>query len=190
MDLRVLARNDLARHLDDVARLRVSVFRDYPYLYDGDDAYEGRYLADFAASPGAIVVGAFDGERMVGAATASPLADHNDEFGEGFRAGGLDVESWFYLAESVLLPDHRGRGIGHAFFDRRERAAREQGFERTCFCAVVRDGEPPAGYRPLDAFWRKRGYRPLDGVTSTFRWREVGHEDETEHEMQFWGREL
>ncbi|MFP5511018.1 MAG: GNAT family N-acetyltransferase, partial [Alphaproteobacteria bacterium] len=26
--------------LDDVARLRIAVFRDWPYLYDGDLAYE------------------------------------------------------------------------------------------------------------------------------------------------------
>ena len=32
----------LAAALPDVARLRIAVFRAYPYLYDGDAAYEER----------------------------------------------------------------------------------------------------------------------------------------------------
>ena len=31
---------DVRRHLDAVAALRIAVFRDWPYLYDGDAAYE------------------------------------------------------------------------------------------------------------------------------------------------------
>ncbi len=30
--------------LDALAQLRIAVFRDYPYLYDGDLSYERRYL--------------------------------------------------------------------------------------------------------------------------------------------------
>ena len=52
--------------LDGVARLRIAVFRDWPYLYDGDLTYERRYLDAYRNSPRAVVVGAFDGERIVG----------------------------------------------------------------------------------------------------------------------------
>ena len=58
--------------LDDVARLRMAVFRDWPYLYDGDMDYERRYVASYKGSPGAILVGAFDGARLVGASTGTP----------------------------------------------------------------------------------------------------------------------
>ena len=37
---RVLTGDDLAAALPDVARLRIDVFRDWPYLYDGDADYE------------------------------------------------------------------------------------------------------------------------------------------------------
>ena len=47
--------------LDDVARLRIAVFRAWPYLYDGDLEYERGYLDSYRTSPGAVVVGAFDG---------------------------------------------------------------------------------------------------------------------------------
>ena len=60
--------------LDDLAALRIAVFAAYPYLYDGSEEYERKYLAEFTASPDAVLVAARDGERIVGAATASPLA--------------------------------------------------------------------------------------------------------------------
>jgi hypothetical protein len=53
---------DVGQVLDDLARLRIAVFRDWPYLYDGDLAYERRYL-ELYTNPRAIVVGAFDGDR-------------------------------------------------------------------------------------------------------------------------------
>ena len=30
-----------------------------------------------------------------------------------------------------------------------------------------------AGYRPLDSFWRARGYAPLPGVIAEFSWKDV-----------------
>ena len=192
-----LTGDGLRARLDDVAALRIKVFRAWPYLYAGDRAYEKRYLATLAEADGAVIVAAFDTaaprrDRTVGVATASPLAHHHAEFATPFAGAGLDVAEWFYLAESVLLPAYRGRGLGVRFFQEREAAAREQGFRRACFCAVVRGDDPrrPDDYTPLDGFWHNRGYAPLDGVTATFHWREVGGRDEVAHMMQFWGREL
>lgn len=179
--------------LSDLARLRITVFREFPYLYDGDAAYEERYLAGFASSPGAVLVAAHDGDSLVGAATGAPLGDHEPEFARPLAAAGYDPDDIFYCAESVLLPDWRGRGLGHTFFDHREAAATAQGKRFAAFCAVIRPaGHParPAGYRPLDPFWRKRGYAPLPGVEARFSWRDLGDRDETEKPMQVWIRAL
>ena len=35
VEVRALTGAELEAHLDDVARLRIAVFRDWPYLYDG-----------------------------------------------------------------------------------------------------------------------------------------------------------
>jgi GNAT superfamily N-acetyltransferase len=191
--LRCLRGRDIETVLGPLAALRIEVFRDWPYLYDGDRDYERRYLAAFAASPRALVVGAFADERLVGAATALPLADEHAALRAPFDARGEAIASIFYLAESVLLPAYRGRGLGHAFFDHREAAAREGGFDRAVFGAVVRgedDARRPASARSLEPFWRKRGYAPLAGVVCRFPWRDVGDGAETEKPLQFWGRRL
>lgn len=183
---------EIAPLIEDLARLRITVFRDWPYLYDGDPAYERRYLADYARGT-SIVVTAHDGARIVGAATGMPLADHADDFRAAFDGTGIDFAHVFYCAESVLLPEFRGHGAGHAFFDLREDHARRLGFSQVAFCAVVRPEDHPARprrYRALDGFWRGRGYTPLEGVVARFAWRDIGDAEETEKPMQFWMKRL
>lgn len=185
---------ELRAAIDDLARLRIEVFRAWPYLYDGSYDYEREYFANFIASDGAIVVAARDDGNIIGAATAAPMGGHADEFAEPFARAGYDISRVFYLGESVLLPSYRGRGLGHAFFEHREAHGRQLGgFDVATFCSVVRPADHPmrpVDYRSLDAFWRKRGYAPVDGLVGSFPWRDVGEADETEKPMQFWLKTL
>ncbi|MEC7300388.1 MAG: GNAT family N-acetyltransferase, partial [Pseudomonadota bacterium] len=107
--LRILTGPDLLAALDDLARLRIQVFRAWPYLYDGDVAYERDYLAAYD-DPGAIVAAAYDGDQLIGAATGTPLAKHADDFAAPFADRPEPLDQIFYCAESVLLPGYRGRG--------------------------------------------------------------------------------
>jgi GNAT superfamily N-acetyltransferase len=193
LDIRTLTGEALADALPQVAALRIAVFRDWPYLYDGDLAYEERYLQSYRESRRALVVGAWDGAQLVGASTATPLADHADDFAAAFDGSGIDISKVYYCAESVLLPDYRGQGAGHAFFDLREAHARRLGYEMSCFCAVTRPADHPARpatYRPLDDFWTARGYARLPGVTARFSWKDIGEAAQTAKPMQFWMRRL
>lgn len=193
IDIRPLTGAALVAALPDVARLRIKVFQSWPYLYDGDLAYEETYLRPFAESDQAIIVGAFDGAQLVGASTGAPLVDHAADFAAAFDGTDIDLDDVFYCAESVLLPEYRGRGAGHAFFDQRENHARAHGFSHCAFCSVLRPGDHPArpeGYQPLDGFWRARGYAPLTGAVAQFRWKDIGEKSETEKPLQFWMRQL
>lgn len=189
---RVLTGEALEAALDDVARLRIAVFRAWPYLYDGDLDYERNYLTAYQSS-GSVVVAALDGTRIIGASTGAPMTDHADDFAAAFKDRPEPLADIFYCAESVLLPEYRGHGLGHAFFDAREAHARALGARYCAFCSVVRPADHPArpaDYRPLDGFWRKRGYAPLPGVTARFSWKDVGDSDQTEKPLQFWMRQL
>ena len=185
---------DLVDALPELARLRITVFRDFPYLYDGTLAYEQEYLTKFAASHGAICVAAYDGESIVGASTGAPMAEHASEFGAPFIAKGYDLAKLFYCSESVLLKSHRGHGLGHAFFDQRETHARSLGgFTQSTFSSVIRPLDHPlrpAGYQPLDAFWTKRGYAKADGIVAAFTWKDIDQPVETAKQMQFWIKAL
>lgn len=192
-DIRTLTGAALEAALDDVAGLRIKVFRAWPYLYDGDLTYERDYLQAYRDSDKAIVVGAFDHDRLVGASTGMPLADHADDFGVAFERTELDLSQVFYCAESVLLPEYRGHGVGHRFFDLREAHARSLGFRKCAFCGVQRPSDHPMrpeSYRPLDPFWRSRGYEPVIGAVAEFSWKDIGEDQGSRKPLQFWLREL
>ena len=110
-------------------------------------------------------------DDLVGASTGAPLADHAEDFAAAFKGAGLALEDVFYCAESVLLPQYRGQGLGHWFFDLREAHAKELDFAVSAFCSVQRPDDHPAkpqNYRDLHDFWRKRGYQPMPGRGGQF----------------------
>lgn len=191
--LRSFTGAEIAPYLNAIAALRIAVFREWPYLYDGDAAYEAKYLQVYRDSWRSVAVLAFDGERIVGASTGLPLADETAEIRAAFDGHLVRIEHVFYCGESVLLPEYRGRGVGHRFFDLREAHARALGdFRWTTFCAVDREpGDPrrPAFHRGNETFWKKRGYTHRPELVAKLPWNEVGR-GESEHSLSFWLRPL
>lgn len=185
---------EIAPHVDEIGALRIAVFREFPYLYDGTLAYERDYLATYVGCPRSLVVLLQRDGRTVGATSALPLREADPEFQAPFRRAGMALEEVFYLGESVVLPEFRGAGAGHEFMKRREAQARELGgFRFSAFCAVDRPADHPArpeGYRPLDGFWGRMGYRRRPDLACRFSWREVGEEGETPKQLTFWLKEL
>lgn len=184
---------DALPYLGDLAALRIEVFREFPYLYEGTLEYEQRYLRSYSEHARSVIVLARDGQQVVGASTAMPLIEHGENMAPVLAKAGLDPEGIYYFGESVLRGPYRGQGIGHAFFDQREAAARKHGFSTTAFCAVIRPSDHPlrpAGYVPHDAFWQKRGYVKRDDIVASFAWRDLGERAETDKPMVFWVKEL
>lgn len=193
LELKRLSGEQLAEYIPELARLRITVFRDFPYLYDGDYNYEARYLQTYIQSPESVIVLAFDGGQVVGASTGIPLKYETDEVKAPFEKAGLPIDDIFYCGESVLLSDYRGKGVGVAFFDHREQHALELGYQHSCFCGVQRpDDHPrrPAGYQPLDNFWKKRGYQKRPELETSFSWKEIGEGQESPKPMTFWMKAL
>lgn len=183
----------LRRHIDDLARLRISVFREFPYLYDGTEVYERKYLETYIASGDAIAVLVFDGDTVVGASTGIPLANESVEFKQPFIEQGIDPQRVFYCGESVLMPAYRGQGIYTNFFTTRETYALRGGFDLIAFCGVVRaPGHPlcPADYTPLDPVWRHFGYAAHPELVAHFDWKDIDRDAETPHPMMFWLKNL
>lgn len=185
---------DLSRYLDAVAGLRIEIFREFPYLYDGDMTYERHYLQTYVKCPEAVVVVAFADGEVVGASTAIPMAAEEDSFQKPFIDAGYDPTRVFYCAESVLRRDYRGRGLGVRFFEEREAHARELGgFDHYVFCAVQRPADHPlrpAGYEPLDRFWEKRGYRKHPELRAQYAWKDVDQTAQTSKTLEFWVKSI
>ncbi len=179
--------------LEELAQLRIRVFREWPYLYEGTADYERNYLDVYVQCVASVVVLARAGERIVGASTALPLSAAAADFQEPFAGSDFAVEDLFYLGESVLLPEYRGQGAGRRFFELREAAARDEGARHAVFCAIERaagDLRRPDGYRELAGFWTKLGYIRQPALRAIFDWAEPGMTEAMPHPLTFWIKAL
>jgi hypothetical protein len=126
----------------------------------------------------------------VGATTCIPLADETSEIKVAFEQKGIDISTVFYFGESILLPAYRGLGLGHRFFDVREKHALSfDRYKTTCFCSVVRpDNHPskPHDYRSNEVFWTKRGYSKKHELKTELDWLDIGQAKSTSKPMVFW----
>jgi GNAT superfamily N-acetyltransferase len=184
---------ELEPWLEHVAALRIEVFRDFPYLYDGSFEYETRYLRTYVECDSAVCVLALAGERVVGASTGLAMRDETEPFRRPFEQAGFDIEQIFYCAESVLLPGFRGGGVYRGFFTARESHARALGKTISAFCAVQRpDDHPlrPADYQPLEPVWQHFGYQPRADLSTCFRWKDIDAADDSDKPMQFYLKPL
>lgn len=189
-----LSGSDINAYLPELARLRIRVFREYPYLYEGSITYEEKYLKTYVNAPESVMVLVWNGDRVVGASSGLPLEIETPAVIEPFVAHGYDPRRILYYGESVLLPEYRGRGLGKRFFEEREAHARGLArFDIACFCAVERPADHPrrpAGYLPLDAFWNRRGFVKHPELRTFFSWRESDEAAESPKPMVFWLKRL
>ena len=190
LKIRRFSGSDLNKYIDNIAQLRIEVFRDFPYLYDGTMDYERNYLQTYIRCPEAVVAVAFADGEVVGASTGIPMQFEEPTFQQPFLDHGYDPRRVFYCAESVLRRNFRGHGLRVKFFEEREAHARSlRSFDYFCFCAVVRpDNHPlrPAGYEPLDGFWQKRGYRKHPELGAYYSWKDLDQPDSTSKRLEFW----
>lgn len=112
VELRTLKGGEIVPHLEDLARLRMEVFREWPYLYDGTPEEEREYLAAFQSAASAVLVVLLDGERVVGASSAVSLAEEQTALREPFESAGLAPAEWFYCGSGRRSPDAGNRPVG------------------------------------------------------------------------------
>lgn len=180
--------------LNALARLRMTVFREWPYLYDGNAEYERRYLDVYVRSPRSFALVAYDNDEPVGATTALPLADEHEELQQPLLDAGFDIERVFYNGESMLLPEYRGRGLYRKFFKAREDHAASFGtYDWIVFCSVSRpEHHPlrPAEHLPLDPTWRRYGYEQRPDLIAHLSWQDIGDVKETGKRLEYWIKRL
>lgn len=182
--------NEARAFVNELAELRLKVFWDFPYLYEGTVEYEKKYLETYFKAKNSFILLIKDQQQIVGATTGIVASEEEESFRLPFERAGFNPKEVFYFGESVLLSSYRGRGLGKIFFQEREAFARSLGFVRTLsFCGVVRDEHhplKPSDYRPLNEFWKSQGFQPQLSMTTTYEWLDRGNNLVTPKTMQYW----
>jgi len=184
---------EIIPYIPTLAKLRIEIFKAYPYLYIGDLRYEMNYLQVYVNCSESIVVLVLDHDKVVGASTAIPLAFETIELKKPFIDNNINIKNVFYFGESVLQPEYRGRNIYRHFFEEREKAAKENDCTIAAFAAIERakdDPRRPKGYVSLDSIWKHFGYEKHPELCAYFAWKEVGESTQTTKPLIFWLKTL
>ncbi|MFS8562979.1 MAG: hypothetical protein LVR00_01035 [Rhabdochlamydiaceae bacterium] len=181
-------------YLASIAKLRLEIFKDYPFLCKFSLEEELAYLRKFTQNKDAVAVLVFDGPKIVGAAIGAPFDSQEVEFIKLFQEKGLNPSAYFYFGQSVLLEPYRGRGLGHHFFDIREKHARYlKRFTGICFVSILRTSispPPPKEYSSLINLWEKNGYIKRSDLTCQQSWKDSTAEKATPKTLIFWTKEI
>lgn len=183
---------NVKKYLDEIASLRIEIFREYPYLYDGNRNDELNYLQRYAEVSDACAIVAFDDENVVGAATGIPLGQE-DGLLAPFASSHHPVDETYYVGELLFYPAYRNQGLGIDLLGVIEKYVLSLGNYRYLASAtVVRpDDHPlrPQEYVQIERFLARTGFVALPGITTSFAWREIDGSS-NEHPMQFWVKRL
>ncbi|MGR3811015.1 GNAT family N-acetyltransferase [Jiulongibacter sp. NS-SX5] len=184
---------EIPKILQPLAELRIQVFREFPYLYDGSLAYEQEYLKTYIEASDSFLFAVFDEEKLVGATTCIALEQETLEVRKPFLEKKIELSTVCYFGESILLKPYRGLGLGVRFFEEREAYAQEIKRPLAAFCAVQRPAEHPLrpeNYKDLSSFWQKRGYQKSTNLVSEFNWKDIDEDEETPKRMEYWTKTL
>lgn len=150
IEIKQLRLAEIRQNLAELAQLRITIFREYPYLYDGNMTYEAHYLERYARCSEAQVWVLQDQGRVVGAATGLPLWAEDSEFQAPFQDAETNIRAWFYIGEVLLLPAWRGLGYGRRLIHQMLDSIDVERYPKQCLYTVqAPERLKPAEYRSL-----------------------------------------
>ncbi len=189
---------EIIPYVKDVATMRIEGFREFPYLYEGNMAYEEKYLEGYAKEPRAMLIRVLEGDKLAAVATATPLDSSSDivaEAPERFEARGHDPKTFYYYAEIIVKKAYRGRGIAEMIYREREHRARQWGYRNVCLAVVKRpDDHPlrPADYKSPERIFERDGFVKTS-IEIVYNWPTIlpnGKVEKKDNLMVFWSRSL
>lgn len=192
--LRLFKEKEALQFINDVASLRITLFREYPYLYDGSLEYEQKYLNKFVNTPDSIICIAFEDDKVIGALTGLPLSYEDPSIRKPWSVSNIHLNNIFYFSEALLLPEYRGKGLGKKLINLAEMwVINSQKYVSITLATVIRENDhpmKPSNYESLDSLWQARGFQPTKNMICHIPWKEINENIETEKPMQFWHKSI
>ena len=182
--------HEIKKHINFIAELRISAFKDFPYLYDGTIEYEEKYLKRYCESKNSVAILVQDNNKIVGVITGCPLKDEDIEFQSAFTNQGMNINDFFYIGECILTAEYQGRGLFRQLLSKLHKHAKNNSIaKRMVGCVVMRDQNHPrrpANYVPIESKLKRNGFRIMPDVIAHYYWKDIDQINETSHPMQFW----
>lgn len=198
-EFRALVGSEILNYVEEIASFRIRYFKDFPYLYSGNLAYEAAYLKGYSNDERSllILVTNQDG-NLVGVSTSLPLSTNSsilDGTGELFKRCGFNPAEYFYYGEIILDYSIRGKGLSRQILEIQDRYSISRGFTKVTLATVVRESSDvrmPDMYSSTDEIWTKLGYE-LTQIKFEYAWPTIqkdGSVLEQLNPMVYWVKKL
>jgi GNAT superfamily N-acetyltransferase len=188
----LLVEHAITEYIDTIAKLRIDIFKEFPYLYDGDLHYEQNYLKKFSHAKDAIAVILKADDEVVGVVTGLPLRYEEDAMQRPWKETNFNIDTIYYFSEILLYADYRNQGLGKELLNTAQEwieSARKYNF--FTLATVDRDRSlAPDGYQPSNNFWIDHGYNKLNDIVSHISWRDIHKDQEDAKPMLFWIKKI
>lgn len=187
MQTQVLKGKEAGRYIDDLADLRISYFREYPYFYQVNRSVEKEYLTTYSRSPNTLFVVA--GEEAVGVLTGCPLTESIEGYQRPFVNKKMELDKVFCLGEFVFQSGYENEAIQKKMYEQLEEQIRkERKYSQIVVYEIVRlenDLEPP-GYVSIEEFWEKMGFVKQADLALSIPWEDSRTNRLVDHTLVAW----
>jgi len=157
--------NNISSYIDSIAEFRINVFKEFPYLYQGNVEGERKYLVNYANDPQATLIVAKVNSKLVGIATGIPLNASLhllDDIRIELSKKSFDPKKFYYCGEMIILEDYRNQGLGAKLYEQQKSQIQCWGFTYFCALTVKRSTThplKPKNYIDIKNFLDKIGYK-------------------------------
>lgn len=191
--LQTLSGSQTKPYYKSIANMRINMFREFPYLYEGSYEYEEDYLNTYFNSSHSAFMLVLDSGKVVGFSTSIPLAEELEEIQAPFKAHHLPVKDYLYVGEVMLEEPYRGQGILRKFLEYHEERAKILNIPHVTLMSVIRPEDHPMQtekYRKLDPIWQHFGYKRLENMDVKIKWKQVDTHKDEENILALWVKEI
>ena len=192
--IEVLKGNEVIPHLKRLIEIRLSFYRDYPYLYDGSIEDEENYLRMYGNSENTLLVVAKRDDEVVGAILGLPLPESPEENKEAFQDLEISPEDLFYLGDNIVIRELKIGNVQEQMYHQFEGAVNHlKKYRGIVVCEIERDVNDPKKITN-DTFyefaWHTQGFIREPNQIVNFSWKEIGDSKSSNHHMVFWRKSL
>jgi len=192
--IKALSGKDAQSYTEQIAQLRITMFRKYPYLYDGDMKNEESYLQTYWKSQKSTFLLLFNSEdEIVGLSSSRPLDEEMPEVKKPFLNTEIDLSKCLYIGETLIKEKYQGMQILDQMVKYYKEMVPKQAYECVLFMTVLREDNHPAkpdNYQPLDEIWKHYGFEVMKGKKIFLNWKRIDTQNEEENTLIVWGQSV
>ncbi len=181
--------------IDIVANFRINVFKEFPYLYEGNIEDERGYITSYTEHDDANIILIYKGDSAIGFSSSLPLSMESEYITDVIKNAGLDINDYLYLGEAIINKEYRGIGILNNIIDIHTSEAKKLNLSKFCFMAVLRDSNHPNtpkddNYIANEVIFSKKGFSPINDCYVNIEWKNCITGNMEENTLQFYTKDV